>query len=430
MTHSSLPRRLVLLAVLALVLGALAWWLWLKPADGDSGKRPQSRAGSITQPTGGRPWRGAGSFSPPAIPVRVVAAKQGDFALYYKALGTVTAQTTVNVRARVSGQLQELRFEEGQQVAKGDVLAVIDPRPYQVTLEQAKSAVQESRAQLKNAQIDLQRYQKLHEEDSIARQTLDTQQAQVNQNEAALARQQALLAEAQLNLDFTEVRAPASGRLGLRQVDVGNLVGPSDATPLVVITQTRPISLSFTLPERDLPPVLSAFRRGEKLKVEAWDREERQKLASGVLHSLDNQIDTNTGTLRFKAQFANEDESLFPNQFVNVRLLVTTLKEAVLLPSAAVQYGTNGTFAFVVEDEDGQSKVHLRMLQVGVEDSGQVVIQSGLKAGDRVVLEGVDRLREGGRVEVVKDESSEDAVQAAQALEGRNAPQVRAEPDA
>jgi len=428
MTTSASSRRLVLFVLLACVLGALVWWFWLKPADTD--KRPQSRAGgSLTQAPSGRPGRG--NFSPAAIPVRVVAAREGDFALYYKALGTVTAQTTVNVRARVSGQLQELRFEEGQQVAKEDVLAVIDPRPYQVTLQQAKSAVQESAALLRNAQIDLERYRKLHKEDSIARQTLDTQQAQVNQYEAALARQQALLAEAQLNLDFTEVRAPAAGRLGLRQVDVGNLVGPSDATPLVVITQTRPISLSFTLPERDLPPVLAAFRQGKPLKVEAWDREERHKLAEGVLHSLDNQIDTNTGTLRFKAQFANADESLFPNQFVNVRLLVTTLKEAVLLPSAAVQYGTNGSFAFVVTEEDGQSKVHLRNLQVGAEDGGQVVIESGLKAGDKVVLEGVDRLREGGKVEVVKDESGEgDAVQAAHNLEGNAAPQAGTEPDA
>jgi len=427
MTTSARSRRLVLFVLLACVLGALVGWFWLKP--GNANKPSVNRAsGSLTQPSSGRPGRG--NFSPAAIPVRVVAAKEGDFALYYKALGTVTAQTTVNVRARVGGQLQALRFEEGQQVEAGDVLAVIDPRPYQVTLQQAKSAVQESAALLHNAQIDLERYRKLHEEDSIARQTLDTQQAQVNQYEAALARQQALLAEAQLNLDFTQVRAPAAGRLGLRQVDVGNLVGPSDATPLVVITQIRPISLSFTLPERDLPPVLAAFRQGELLKVEAWDREERHKLAEGVLHSLDNQIDTNTGTLRFKAQFENDDESLFPNQFVNVRLLVTTLKDAVLLPSAAVQYGTNGTFAFVVIEEDGQSKVYLRNVQVGAEDGGQVVIESGLKAGEKVVLEGVDRLREGGRVEVVKDESgADDAVKAAHNLEGSAVPQADIEPD-
>jgi len=430
MTTSTRSFRLVLFILLACVLSALVWWFGLKPSEAPKPSANRAGGGSLTQPSSGRPGRGGGGFSPAAIPVRVVAAKSGDFALYYKALGTVTAQTTVNVRARVSGQLQELRFEEGQQVAKGDVLAVIDPRPYQVTLQQAKSAVQESAALLRNAQIDLERYRKLHEEDSIARQTLDTQQALVNQYEAALSRQKALLAEAQLNLDFTEVRAPAAGRLGLRQVDVGNLVGPSDASPLVVITQTRPISLSFTLPERDLPPVLSAFRQGEQLKVEAWDREERHLLATGLLHSLDNQIDTNTGTLRFKAQFANEDESLFPNQFVNVRLLVSTLKEAVLLPSAAVQYGSNGSFAFVVEDKDGQSQVHLRNLQVGVEDGGQVVIESGLKAGERVVLEGVDRLREGGRVEVVKDESAEEAkVQAAQHLEGSTQP-IHTEPDA
>jgi len=427
MTTSILSRRLVLFVLLACVTGVLVWWFWLKPVD--AGKRPSARsAGSLTQAAGNRPWRAGGGFSPQPIPVRVVAAKTGDFALYYKALGTVTAQNTVHVRARVSGQLQALRFEESQQVEAGEVLAVIDPRPYQVSLQQAKSAVQESQALLRNAQIDLQRYRKLYEEDSIARQTLDTQQAQVFQYEAALARQQALLAEAQLNLDFTKVRAPVAGRLGLRQVDAGNLVGPSDAVPLVTITQTRPISLMFTLPERDLPPVLRAFQQGETVKVEAWDREGQHQLAEGVLHSLDNQIDTNTGTLRFKAQFANEDESLFPNQFVNVRLLAGVLKEAVLLPSAAVQHGTGGTFAFVVTEEDGQSRVHLRMLQVGAEEGGQTVVQSGLEAGDKVVLEGVDRLREGGLVQVVKDESGEEE-ESAQTPEATTA-SLRSGPDA
>ncbi|MCY1362380.1 Multidrug resistance protein MdtA [compost metagenome] len=277
---------------------------------------------------------------------------------------------------------------------------MIDPRPYQVALQQAEGTLLENQAQMRNAELDLKRYQGLYAEDSIAKQTLDTQEALVSQYRGTLKSNQASVAEARLNLDFTQVRAPITGRLGLRQVDVGNLITSSDATPLVVITQTQPISVAFTLPERDLPLVIERYRAGQPLVVEAWDRAEGRKLAEGVLHSLDNQIDTTTGTLKLKARFANESETLFPNQFVNVRLRADTLKDAVLLPSAAVQFGSDGAFVYVLE---GDKKVRIRALQVGPSDGEKVVISSGLKAGEKVVLEGTDRLRDGSDVEVVHD---------------------------
>jgi multidrug efflux system membrane fusion protein len=294
----------------------------------------------------------------------------------------------------------KLEFEEGQQVKAGDLLAVIDPRPYQVALQQAEGTLAQNRAQLKNAEIDLARYRGLYAEDSIAKQTLDTQEALVAQYRGTIKTNEAAVAEARLNLGFTQVRAPISGRLGLRQVDLGNLVSSGDTTPLVVITQTRPISVAFTLPEGQLPAVVSRYRAGETLVVEAWDRDEKVKQAEGVLQSLDNQIDTTTGTLKLKARFANQDETLFPNQFVNVRLRAELLSNAVLIPSAAVQFGSEGTFAYVM---DGEKKVRVRKLETGPDDGQRTVVRSGLEPGDRVVLEGTDRLRDGAEVEVVHD---------------------------
>jgi multidrug efflux system membrane fusion protein len=334
------------------------------------------------------------------VPVRVATITQGDFPVYLKALGTVTALNTVNVRGRVDGELVKLPFEEGQQVKAGDLLAVIDPRPYQVALQQAEGTLAQNRAQLKNAEIDLARYRGLYAEDSIAKQTLDTQEALVNQYRGTLKSDEAAVAEAKLNLGFTQVRAPISGRLGLRQVDLGNLVTSGDTTPLVVITQTKPISVAFTLPEGQLPAVVGRFRSGQPLVVEAWDRDDKRLQAEGVLQSLDNQIDTTTGTLKLKARFANDDEILFPNQFVNIRLRADLLPKAVLIPSAAVQFGSQGTFAYVM---DGEKKVKVRKLETGPDDGQHTVVKSGLQPGERVVLEGTDRLRDGSEVEVVHD---------------------------
>ncbi|WP_028237868.1 MdtA/MuxA family multidrug efflux RND transporter periplasmic adaptor subunit [Stutzerimonas azotifigens] len=379
-------RWLFVLAALA-VAALLAWWLW--PSGGGEG------AGNRPGAPGGRP--GFGAFGGP-VPVRVEAVRQGDFPVYHKALGTVTPLNTVSVRSRVGGELMEVLFEEGQRVDAGQLLAIIDPRPYRVALQQAEGALAQSRAQLRNAKVDLERYKGLYAEDSIAKQTLDTQQALVAQYEGTVATNQAAVNEARLNLEFTQIKSPIAGRLGLRQLDVGNLVTANAETPLVVITQTQPMAIAFTLPEADLPLVVSRFRQGNPLGVQAWDRGERVLYGEGVLESLDNQIDTATGTLRFKARFDNEAEMLIPNQFVNIRLRAQVLEGATLAPSAAVQFGTRGTFVYVVKEDN---KVELRSITTGPSDGAVTVVEDGLAPGERVVLEGTDRLRDGAEVEVV-----------------------------
>lgn len=384
--------------LILLLVAVLAWWLWpATPAHKEAtGARPGRGMG---MGMGGRPGFGG---STEAVPVRVEPVKAGDFPLYYKALGTVTATNTVNVRSRVAGELVKIHFQEGQQVKAGDLLAQIDPRPYRIALQQAEGTLAQNQAQLKNAQVDLARYKGLYAEDSIAKQTLDTAEAQVAQFQGLVKTNQAAVNDARLNLDFTEIRAPISGRLGLRQLDLGNLVAANDTTALVIITQTEPISVAFTLPETELDTVLERYRSGARLPVEAWDRGDRKLQASGVLGSLDNQIDTTTGTLKFKGTFQNKDHALFPNQFVNVRLLADTLKQVVLAPAAAIQFGNDGTFAYVVTP---QNTVTIRKLKVGASDGQNSVIVEGLSAGDRLVLEGTDRLREGTKVEVVEDSS-------------------------
>ncbi|WP_068826968.1 MdtA/MuxA family multidrug efflux RND transporter periplasmic adaptor subunit [Pseudomonas sp. BMS12] len=368
---------------LAILLAALLLWRLLPGGEPESkGKGPFG------------PWDGP-------VPVRLTKVTRGDFNVELKALGTVTALNTVNVRSRVDGELVKVLFEEGQLVKAGDLLAQIDPRPYEVALLQAQGTLAQNQAQLKNAEIDLARYQGLYAEDSIAKQTLDTQVALVGQYRGTVKSNQAAVAEARLNLDFTRIRAPIAGRLGLRQVDVGNLISSGDTTPLVVITQVEPIAVNFTLPEKDLPPVLAKVRASQRLQVEAWDRDERTLLSEGVLHSLDNQIDVATGTVKIKARFENAGESLFPNQFVNVRLRVDTRQQATLIPSAAVQYGARGTFVFVLGDDD---KVQVRDIKVGASDGATSLIDSGVKAGERLVLEGTDKLKEGSQVQVIGEE--------------------------
>ncbi len=397
-------RWLVGLLILLLVAG-LCWWLWPSPAAHKAAGAPGGK--------GGRP--GFGAFGGP-VPVRVEPATVGDFPVYLKALGTVTATNTVNVRSRVGGELVKVNFQEGQKVKSGDLLAEIDPRSYQIALQQAEGTLAQNQAQLKNAQIDLERYKGLYAEDSIAKQTLDTQVALVGQFQGTIKTNQAAVGDAKLNLDFTRIRAPITGRLGLRQLDVGNLVAANETTALVVITQTQPITVAFTLPESELNTVLARYRSGAKLPVEAWDRGDTQQQAVGVLRSLDNQIDTTTGTLKFKAYFENQDEALFPNQFVNVRLLADTLKDVVLAPSAAIQFGTDGSFVYVLE---GENKVRIRPLKLGASDGEHTVIVEGLAKGERVVLEGTDRLRDGSDVEVVND-SSEVPVTPGQHLQGQD----------
>lgn len=386
---------LTLLAVLLLLL----WWFW--PSKPQSQQMGRGRFGDMGP-----------------VPVRVAEVEQGEFAIELKALGTVTAYNTVNVRSRVDGELVKVLFEEGQQVKAGDLLAVIDPRPYQVALQQAQGALQENQAQLKNAELDLQRYKGLYDEDSIAKQTLDTQQALVNQYRGSLQSNQANVATAKLNLDFTQIRAPIAGRLGLRQLDIGNLVSGGDNTPLVVITQTDPISVIFTIPEGDLPAVLQRRRDGTSLVVEAWDRGERLKLADGVLESLDNQIDTTTGTVKLKARFDNAEQMLFPNQFVNVRLRVETRDAATIIPSAAVQFGTQGTFVYVVDDAN---KVSIRPVSIAASDAERSMVTEGVQQGERLVLEGTDRLRDGSEVEVVDPQAAQTPQSGERSEPGRTA---------
>lgn len=393
------PRisRRWLIALVVLLAALLLWWLLPgKPA---------------AKKVGNSPWDGP-------VPVRLTEVGSGDFHIELKALGTVTALNTVNVRSRVDGELVKVFFEEGQLVKAGDLLAQIDPRPYQVALQQAEGTLAQNQAQLKNAEIDLARYQGLYAEDSIAKQTLDTQQALVGQYRGTVKSNQAAVAEARLNLDFTRIRAPISGRLGLRQVDLGNLVRSSDTTPLVVITQVEPIAVNFTLPEKNLPPVLARVRDNQKLRVEAWDRGEQQRLAEGELHSLDNQIDVATGTVKLKARFANAGEQLFPNQFVNVRLRVETRQQATLIPSAAVQFGARGTFVFVLGEGD---KVQIRDVRIAASDGATSLVEEGVKVGERLVLEGIDKLKDGSQVQVIGNEPGALAQPQAQAAQKQGA---------
>jgi multidrug efflux system membrane fusion protein len=407
-------RWLYGLLIFSLVVVALGAWRWHSTRN-VAAQPPVAKAHGGR--AGGNPMRpGFGPSSGPT-PVRVAPATVGDFPVYYKALGTVTATNTVSVRSRVAGELVKVAFQEGQMVKAGDLLAVIDPRSYEIALQQAQGTLAQNQALLKNAQLDLQRYKGLFAEDSIAKQTLDTQQALVNQYQGTLKTDEANVNNARLNLEFTQIRAPISGRAGLRQLDVGNLVAANDTTALLVITQVQPITVIFTLPETTLDPVLARVHSGATLPVEAWDRGDVKQQASGVLASLDNQIDTTTGTLKFKAKFENKDQALFPNQFVNVHLLADTLKNVVLAPSAAVQFGTNGTFVYAL---DGDKKVTIRQLEIGASDGTVTVVKSGLAAGDRVVLEGTDRLRDGSAVEVVND-SSDVPVTPGEHLQGKDA---------
>ncbi|UVM74888.1 MdtA/MuxA family multidrug efflux RND transporter periplasmic adaptor subunit [Pseudomonas alvandae] len=396
------------------VVALLAWKFWPASTDSKNAAGQKGAAGHMGRSGGMRPGFG-GATGP--IPVRVAPAVAGDFPLYYKALGTVTALNTINVRSRVGGELVKIAFEEGQMVKAGDLLAEIDPRPYQNALLQAEGTLLQNQAQLKNAQVDLERYRGLYAEDSIAKQTLDTAAALVGQYQGTVKTNQAAVNDAKLNLEFTKIRAPISGRVGLRQLDLGNLVAANDTTALAVITQTQPISVVFTLPENNLETVLTRYRSGAKLPVEAWDRGDVKLQASGVLQSLDNQIDVTTGTLKFKARYENRDQSLFPNQFVNVRLLADTLKGVVLAPTAAIQFGTNGTFVYAL---DGDKKVTIKQLKIGASDGEHTVVTEGLAAGERVVLEGTDRLKEGSEVEVVND-SQEVPTTPTEHLQGKSA---------
>jgi membrane fusion protein, multidrug efflux system len=335
--------------------------------------------------------------TPPGVPVLAVAAKKASFNVYITGLGSVTPVNTVTVRTRVDGQLMEVIFREGQIVTSGDLLAKIDPRPFEVQLTQADGQMARDQAQLKNAQLDLQRFRVLWEQDSIPKQQLDTQEALVRQFEGAVKTDQGQIDSAKLQLVYCNITSPISGRIGLRLVDPGNIVHASDVNGLVVITQLQPITVIFPIPEDSLPQVLARLKTGERLPVEAYDREMKQKLAAGSLLTVDNQIDPTTGTVRLKAIFPNEKHELFPNQFVNARLLVDVRRQATVIPSPALQRGPQGTFVYVVKADRTAT---VRPITVAEIQGGDASIQTGLSPGELVVVDGADRLREGMGVEL------------------------------
>ena len=312
-------------------------------------------------------------------------------------LGTVTPRNTVVVRSRVDGPLRRVLFREGEMVKAGQLLAEIDPAQYEVALQQATGALARDEAQLRNARVDLERFRTLLAQDSIARQQVDTQEALVRQYEGTLLANRAQVDNAKLQLSYTRITAPISGRAGLRLVDAGNLIRAGDTTGLVTIAQIAPITVVFPIPEDALPPVLAQLKSGARLRVEVWDRSNLNRLATGVLLTADNQIDTQTGTVRLKAQFANADGVLFPNQFVNVRLKLDKIEDAILVPPAAIQRGREGTFVYALDEEN---RVRVVPVKPGPSTPEQVAVEGDLAAGTRVVIDGADRLRPGMRVEV------------------------------
>ncbi|RMX06361.1 efflux RND transporter periplasmic adaptor subunit [Corticibacter populi] len=374
--HGSSKRLLIWLVVIIAAL-ALLWFFLLRNT------KPPVPAGP----------------SPFAQPVAVLVApvEQGDFTVQVQSIGTVTPFNAVTVRSRVAGTLLKVHVQEGQTVKQGQLLAEIDPEPYRVALAQAKGQQQQNLAQLRNAQNELARYQRLFQQDSIARLELERQQAQVQQLQGTGQADQAQVDEAQLQLSYTRITAPISGRVGMRRVDAGNLIGANDADGLFTIVQTQPVSVLFTVPEPQVTSVRQAHAGATPPLVQAWDRDNRRLLASGVLDTLDNQIDIATGTLRLKGRFENADDTLFPNQFVNTRLALQTLQDVLTIPADAVQFGSIGTYVYVIED----GKASRRVLELGPSSDGRTVVLAGLEAGQSVVLEGIDRLREGRAVTMV-----------------------------
>jgi multidrug efflux system membrane fusion protein len=348
-----------------------------------------------TQTTNAPPSKGGGKKGLGTIPVVAARAKRGGLGVYFTGLGVVTPIYTVSVKSRVDGQLMKILYKESELVHEGDLLAEIDPRPYQVQLEQAEGQMNKDKATLDNARIDLARYEKLWSQKAIPQQQLATQQAMVIQNEGSLKSDQAQIDSAKLNLTYCKIISSITGRVGLRLVDPGNIVHASDANGLLVITQMQPISVIFTIAEDQLQPVLKKMNAGQQLRVEAWDRELKNRIAVGVLATHDNQIDQTTGTLKLRAVFDNKDDSLFPNQFINARLLVEQRNGVTLIPTAAVQRNSQNVFVYVVKPEQ---TVTVRTVTLGASEGDVTEIDSGVSAGDVVVTDGVDKLQEGTKV--------------------------------
>jgi membrane fusion protein, multidrug efflux system len=334
--------------------------------------------------------------APAPISVVTATAKMGDQPIYLTGLGSVVGFKTVTLRTRVDGELMRVAVSEGQMVSAGDLIAEIDPRPFQVQLEQAEGQKERDVALLENAKLDAERYRILYSQDSIPKQQLDTQIALVKQDEAIVKADQAAIDNAKLQLTYTRITSPINGRIGLRQVDPGNIVHAADQSGLAVITQLQPIAVIFSIPQDNVPQVMKKLRAGRRMLVEAWDRDLKNKISTGSLLTIDNQADVTTGTVRFKATFANDDNALFPNQFVNARLLVDVKRGAVLVPVTSIQRGPETTFVFVVDKDD---TVQTRNVVTGTIEAGMASVDRGLSPGETVVIEGVDKLQHGAKVQ-------------------------------
>jgi len=393
--HRSRLRWLFWLLLVLAIIGAVVWY-YHRPSE-----QPK---------TGGR-----NQFGGPT-PVGVATVQKGDMPVTLTGLGTVTPLATVTVKTQINGYLTEVAFQEGRMVKKGDFLAQIDPRPYQVALEQAEGQLAKDQALLKNAQLDLQRYNTLVAQNSIATQTRDTQVSLVSQDQAAIKTDQAQVDAQKLNLVYAHIVSPVTGRVGLRQVDAGNYVQTSDPNGIVVVTQLQPISVIFTLPEDNLPAVMKQVHAGASLPVTAYDRTGTAVLGKGRLETVDNQIDTTTGTVKLRATFDNEQEILFPNQFVNVQLLVNTMKGVGIVPTAAIQHGAPGAFVYVVKPDQTAA---VKQVKLGPSDGQHIAVLDGLQPGEQVVVDGSDRLREGAKVTLAAAGNPGDAAPAAQQIKGQ-----------
>ncbi|MBU9163538.1 MdtA/MuxA family multidrug efflux RND transporter periplasmic adaptor subunit [Burkholderia multivorans] len=391
-------RRLTAAALAVIVIGGLLWWHpWNRTPAG------KPAAGSAASSAGGghRGRGGPAAMANVPQPVQVAAATRGEMPVVLSALGTVTPLANVTVKTQLSGYLQSVAFKEGQIVKKGDLLAQIDPRPYQVALENAEGTLARDQALLATARLDLKRYRTLLSQDSIASQTVDTQASLVKQYEGTVKTDQAAVDSAKLNLTYARITAPVSGRVGLRQVDPGNYVTPGDTNGIVVITQLQPMSVIFTTSEDNLPQILKQVNAGQKLSVTAYNRNNTIPLETGSLETLDNQIDTSTGTVKLRATFDNKEGLLFPNQFVNTRLLVDVIRDATIVPTSAVLTGSIGQFVYIVKPDN---TVTVRKVKVGPVDGERTSIVDGVAVGERVVTDGSDRLREGAKISIPADQ--------------------------
>ncbi len=386
-------RGLIWVIFLLIIVGVAGYAVYRASQPPPTRPRGQGGAGGGGGFGGGR----GGNLGP--VPVVVNKVSRSSIPVYLNGLGNVTAYYTVTIKSRVDGQIVKIDFNEGDLVKEGQVLIEIDPRPYQVMLDLAQATLARDMALLNNSKVDLERYKMLLATDAIPKQQLDTQAALVNQYEATIKQDAANIDNAKLQLTYAKVTAPITGVLGLRLVDPGNIVHAADATGMVVITQLQPIAVLFTIPEDSLPQVTQKLRAGIQLPVDAYNRDNSKRLASGKLITLDNQIDNTTGTSKLKAVFDNKDNALFPQQFVNIRLLVDTLGNQLVVPNVAVQNGQQGTFVYVVDDD---SRVHLKTVQAGISTDTSTQILGGITDGDRVVVDGTDRLIEGARVRVRK----------------------------